>query len=65
MTELKPCPFCGGTKLRISRYFGLNCYDIKCDNEDCSMNVSTDFSKTKKQAIEKWNTRAEASEEKK
>lgn len=55
--KLKPCPFCGGNKLTVSRYFGLNCYTVRCINEDCGMKVVTDFAKTKKEAIELWNTR--------
>ena len=60
---LKPCPFCGGNKLTVTRYFGLNCYTVRCINEECGMKVVTDFTKTKKEAIEMWNTRAEASKE--
>lgn len=50
MSELKPCPFCGGeARLVLSRRM-VACY--KC----CS---STKYADSMQEAIEAWNTRAE------
>jgi Lar family restriction alleviation protein len=57
-TELKPCPFCGSTKIQKD-YFGG--YDgapkinfLLC--KDC--NANTIFEGTGRNAVKKWNTRA-------
>lgn len=63
--ELKPCPFCGGeAAMKEWKFytFGGNeakRYSVRCKNEDCIICHTTDVYHTKKQAIEKWNTRAE------
>lgn len=64
MTELKPCPFCGG-KARIvengepetSKYYFV---DVLCTNMVCRGCSSCLESRTKKQAIAAWNIRAES-----
>lgn len=58
MTELKPCPFCGGEDLDV--HVGVSvgrrheCVTITCN--DC---VGSIYGGTEERAIEAWNTRAE------
>ena len=55
MTELKPCPFCGGvaTQYKGDWYFIIDCVDcharIKCPDE--------------KSAVDNWNMRVENKDE--
>lgn len=60
MTELKPCPFCGSTNLRVAQNY-LERYSILC--LDCTMIVfgrdDTDRGK-KDELVEAWNRRAES-----
>lgn len=59
MTELKPCPFCGGEHVKLQHY--------KVDSNDwwyvscCECQIAMDplqwDSQTKEQAIERWNKR--------
>ena len=57
MTELKPCPFCGGTNLKIKGGIGKYVSCLDCDNgahfpgEGSTANEND--------AIEAWNTRTE------
>ena len=59
MTDLKPCPFCGGEAAedeedqRFTRYP----YYVECHN--CG--ARSDEWKTKKEAIDAWNRRVECS----
>lgn len=62
MTELKPCPFCGGKV--IVEYFPVYAYpwQVICRNPKLSeTNSHTCFveADTEQEAIEAWNTRAE------
>ena len=50
MSELKPCPFCGG-EAELDEYCGK--YVVFCKNASCS------WRKTKAEAIEAWNARYE------
>ena len=58
MSELKPCPFCGGEGC-LQRHdfvgytdtFGVVCLDCGCETRQ--------FYDTKKDAIEAWNRRAD------
>ena len=55
MTELKPCPFCGGTDIHIVEN-GPDGFSITC--KDCNAWVDNIFEDmTKEQAIELWNRR--------
>lgn len=65
--ELKPCPFCGWTKLRISQktryskvvYFVL-CNKCHARGGTCSVDTyrkEEEHDKTKCEAIRKWNER--------
>lgn len=58
MTELKPCPFCGGKNAWVAEnrmddlFIG---YNVHCNG--CG--VETNYTKDKDKAIESWNRRAE------
>lgn len=58
-TELKPCPFCGNTNIKIGKYkavAGVHYY-AQCDYAfgGCGAEVSSRISK--KEAIKDWNRR--------
>ena len=54
MTELKPCPFCGG-KAEI-KDGGDGCHKIECEN-DCIAGNNHLWRKNLDFLIEAWNTR--------
>lgn len=55
MTELRPCPFCGGTDIHIVEN-GPDGFSITC--KDCNVWVDNIFEDmTEEQAIEQWNKR--------
>lgn len=63
MAELKPCPFCGGEaeivdngEVRTNKYYFV---DVNCKDMNCRGYSSCLEYKTKQQAIEAWNRRAE------
>lgn len=61
MTELKPCPFCGGKaeliKIPVSPY--PDKYYVRCSNQnDCKVAAHTYMGGTAEEAIEDWNRRA-------
>lgn len=53
--KLKPCPFCGGEKVRFAYLGTTESHAICCEN--CGAE-SNEFD-TEEEAIEAWNTRAE------
>lgn len=53
MTELKPCPFCGGEAKLTEPY--MNIYVISCGNCGVGSAIYTNS----EQAIEAWNRRVE------
>lgn len=54
MTELKPCPFCGGEASVLElNGFSMSRYFVSCDT--CS--ASGDHRETEEAAIEAWNRR--------
>lgn len=55
MTELKPCPFCGG-KVEINYNPYSKVYFIACGNCDCDICVSV-VSNTEEKAVKLWNRR--------
>ena len=55
MAELKPCPFCGSKQVDVRK--GKYLWWVECGNADCCGNGGG--SKYKKEAIERWNRRAE------
>lgn len=58
MSELKPCPFCGG-EASVEIKWG-NWFLVRCNNCPCDLGRSW-FPK-KRQAIEAWNRRSENNE---
>lgn len=59
MTELLPCPFCGGDatiKQNSSAVYFAQC--LKCLSEQDSCTFLRGFIRTKEQAVTDWNTRA-------
>lgn len=53
--ELKPCPFCGSTDLRIHKSdTHLPVRFVMCNNKDCNTEGPTDLGESG--AIEKWNS---------
>ena len=68
MTELRPCPSCGGNKVTIEHESQgwvhgclIGCTNIMCG---CSPVISFGLSKSsaKKRAVKKWNRRADNGE---
>lgn len=65
--ELKPCPFCGGTRnkfYRYKRYPSGYLWEVTCIN--ClyhSYHEVSAFGSTKREAAEKWNHRKETNEQ--
>lgn len=72
MIELKPCPFCGGTKLEIDsrEFFELlqtesdyTCISIECKTQGCYAQMfehtreERDYDKRVELLVEKWNRR--------
>ena len=73
MTELKPCPFCGGTKLKLAKkttkYKGHEAYvaSIRCNSCHARGGTITNLTipyavkeDVEAIAIERWNRRAGA-----
>ena len=58
MSELKPCPFCGG-EATLTKEQGR--FFVSCENDDCGVVVETRLwvSRTMEGAIEAWNRRAD------
>ena len=57
MPELKPCPFCGGTKLHINTTHqspGL-CDTVRCQDENCGAEGPLGINEA--EAIKYWNKR--------
>ncbi len=59
MTDLRPCPFCGGkAKLHTFKLsIKGNHYYVECDNDDCPVCPGTANKYTEEEAITVWNTR--------
>ena len=56
MTELKPCPFCGGKVKRVIGIMGLNFF--KCQKCGAVVSFDNDYYNThQNEAIEAWNRR--------
>lgn len=57
--KLKPCPFCGG---KVEAFYDSNYgneWIVICRNDNCDVDASTSFMRTKEQAVAAWNRRAE------
>jgi Lar family restriction alleviation protein len=66
MSELKPCPFCGGNRIQyqISGYFQPWTHDgmklwYHCSCFDCGAELDQGDAQTMKKAAEQWDSRAE------
>ena len=67
MTDLKPCPFCGGKAELRPNDRGIRTPDIygwhvECVNDECIIGLMDDrqwYEDTKAEAIAAWNARAE------
>lgn len=55
LPELKPCPFCGCTDVRIVDDYWIDEMTIICPN--CRLLISEDDSLTKEDMIRLWNRR--------
>ena len=71
MSELKPCPFCGGeAELDWGSVIDIGAFShqsgwVNCTNQDCDATVeitSIDDDKNSGYVIKKWNTRTESTE---
>lgn len=51
---LHPCPFCGTTKINVSKFIGH--YRVECGGSPCPASPMVS-GKTEAEAIDKWNTR--------
>lgn len=63
MTELKPCPFCGGEAVTYERRKldgsgAFYRYSVGCGNSFCEIRPQTGFWKYLSEAIGSWNRRA-------
>lgn len=62
MSELKPCPFCGGeAKTRLDDRWWVHCGNCTCEIgfEGMDENGYSGHFDTEAEAIDAWNTRAE------
>lgn len=57
MSELLPCPFCGGNFIVACRTNDKSKYVVMCNETDCQMEVLTDQFDTRSEAVAAWNTR--------
>jgi len=60
MTELKPCPFCGGEAIVRETSIGddYNGFTVECKN--CAVDIGN--IDTEEEAIKRWNTRTNTTE---
>ena len=56
--ELKPCPFCGGTKTTRIEKDKSGYFRVECQNLKCEMNPKTPWCNIVESAIGVWNRRA-------
>ena len=56
MDKLKQCPFCGGRSMLINLPYSRKIF-VKCADQCCEQSI---IYKTREEAIEAWNRRAEA-----
>ena len=58
MSELKPCPFCGGRAIMVYLQYSGYRY-VRCEGECCEQSMTYE---TTEEAIYKWNRRADRGE---
>lgn len=56
MSDLKPCPFCGGEASIFEDSSHSTAYEVACFNGDCKVEPHV-WEETKSVAIDAWNTR--------
>lgn len=61
MSELKPCPFCGGEANTLHRPHVIDWrYSVGCNDDECRGFIGLSWLyKTEAEAIAAWNSRAE------
>lgn len=61
MSELLPCPFCGGEANTLHRPHVIDCrYSVGCNDDECRGFIGLSWLyKTEAEAIAAWNSRAE------
>ena len=60
MAELKPCPFCGGTKIKRYSFYSSDLHGFAhvCEiNGEVTVKVESRFFKTEEEAVRIWNRR--------
>lgn len=62
MSDLKPCPFCGGEASTFEDYGHSSAWEVGCFNGNCRVEPHV-WEKTKVEAIAAWNTRGGESHE--
>lgn len=55
MAELKPCPFCGGSNLRVTDSCGYLEMSVEC--ADCDASGPYGWPDDRESAVEQWNKR--------
>lgn len=55
-TTLRPCPWCGGSPVKLYYDGGPDTMMVACENDDCSIRPRAD-GETPSAAITAWNTR--------
>lgn len=58
MTELKPCPFCGGEAILSKKgsYYSIECDKCGCGTKLCGSYMYSN-EKNRKEAAKRWNRR--------
>lgn len=56
MSDLKPCPFCGGEANVFPNFTAKDCYVVECD--DCKADSA--YCTTEEAAIAAWNRRSDS-----
>jgi len=59
MSELKPCPFCGGTDLEVwfGGIFRPTTHVIHCNTCELETGIGTDQKQSKESLVAAWNRR--------
>ena len=60
MTEIMPCPFCGGKPhIEKSEWYGEYQFCHTCKNQSPQLNIYSCGYSTKEEAIKSWNKRSD------
>lgn len=65
MSDLTPCPFCGGRTPHLNKWtaLGTEFTSVKCHGPNCKVFPGTGSYASEEAAIAAWNTRPERSAE--